>query len=216
MGLKGRWVAVAAPVVGRGVLRLLGATCRSAYVDWDTAAVVTNTDRPVIYAFWHSRLLTMFFPRRHRRRQIVLLVSPSRDGEIIRKVLASFGYRTVSGSSARGGHQALRVMAKALTGGDDMAITPDGPRGPAEKVKLGILLLAKMTGAAIVPVACGARPGWRAGSWDRLLVPLPFARLRYVAGEPIIVPADTDDLDPWRLRLEAELGRVTDLADRPG
>ncbi len=213
MGLKGRWVAVAAPVVGRGALRLLGATCRFAYVDWDAAAAVTAADRPVIYAFWHSRLLMMFFPRRHRGREIVLLVSPSRDGEIIRKVLSSFGYRTVRGSSARGGHQALRVMARALTGGNDVAITPDGPRGPAEKVKLGILLLARMTGAAIVPVACGARPGWRAGSWDRLLVPLPFARLRYVAGEPIIVPADADDLEPWRLRLEAELDRVTALAD---
>lgn len=214
MGLKGRWVAAAAPLVGRLALTLLGGTCRPVYVDWDAAAPVTDSERPVIYAFWHSRMIMMFFPRRHRRREIVLLVSPSRDGEIIRKVLASFGYRTIRGSSAKGGHQALRSMAALLADGSDVAITPDGPRGPAGQAKMGALLLARMSGAAIVPIAFGASWAVRAGSWDRLLVPLPFASVRYAAGAPIIVPPDADDLEPWRLRLERELDRVTDLADR--
>jgi hypothetical protein len=173
---------------------------------------VAASDRPIIYALWHSRLLMMPFARR-REREIALLVSASRDGEIVQKVMVPFGCRAIRGSSTRGGHRALRDLARAIDDGCDTAITPDGPRGPARHAKLGALALARMTGAVIVPVAYGATRARRARSWDGFLVPLPFSTVRFAAGEPIVVPPDASDLTPWRLRLEEELNRVTDLAD---
>jgi lysophospholipid acyltransferase (LPLAT)-like uncharacterized protein len=150
---------------------------------------------------------------RRRRREIALLVSSSRDGEIVRKVMSPFGYRAIRGSSTRGGHGALRDLARAIGAGSDAAVTPDGPKGPARSAKVGAVALARMTGAVIVPVACGASWAKRARSWDRFLVPVPFSTIRYASGEPIVVPPDASDLEPWRVRLEEELNRVTDLAD---
>jgi lysophospholipid acyltransferase (LPLAT)-like uncharacterized protein len=95
-----------------------------------------------------------------------------------------------------------------------VAVLPDGPRGPARQAKPGVVALASATGAALVPVGIAARPSVRFGSWDRVLLPLPFARVRCVYGSPLLVPKRTGDLETWRKELEAQLDRATEAAQR--
>jgi lysophospholipid acyltransferase (LPLAT)-like uncharacterized protein len=99
-----------------------------------------------------------------------------------------WGYSTVRGSSTRGGSAALRDLVRTVRGGGTVVVTPDGPRGPRERMKVGALLVAQMTGAPMIPVATGADRSWWVEGWDRFQIPKPFSRLRVEYGEPIFVP----------------------------
>ncbi|HEX8671767.1 MAG TPA: lysophospholipid acyltransferase family protein [Longimicrobium sp.] len=155
--------------------------------------------RPVVFTLWHGRLLPCTY--HHRHQDVVTLVSHHRDGEYITRLVQKWGYTAVRGSSSRGGLDALRELVRHLRGGRSLAITPDGPRGPREKLKPGPLLAAQLTGAPIIPVASGASRASYFGGWDRFLIPHPFARLQIAYGEPVYVPRRAD---------EAELQAVAD------
>jgi lysophospholipid acyltransferase (LPLAT)-like uncharacterized protein len=143
---------------------------------------------PVIYAFWHRYQLLMAFV--HRGRGVRVLVSRSRDGEFIARTLERLGFQTARGSSSRGGATAFRELLAALTQGRNVAVTPDGPRGPSESIQPGVLALAAATGAPVVPIAWAGGPVRRLRSWDGFLVPLPFGRYEVVYGDPVTLPAD--------------------------
>lgn len=143
-----------------------------------------------IYVLWHGRLLPSVYY--HRGREITALVSRSEDGEYIARLLRRWGYRTVRGSSSRGGGSALRRMVREGRAGRALAFTPDGPRGPRERMKPGVLAAARLTGQPVLPLAAGADRAWWFGSWDRFLVPKPFARVRLAYGEPRRVARDAD------------------------
>ena len=164
--------------------------------------------RPVIIAFWHQRLLMLPFV--YRGRGVKMLISPSRDGEIARRVIEKVGIDTIRGSSSRQGAEALVQMERAIRAGYDVGITPDGPRGPGFSVKPGIIELARRTGAPIVPLAFGAKWKKRLESWDRFEVPVPFSRGVYLWGEPFWVEAGNADPD----RKAQELGEKINLATR--
>ncbi|MGH7389232.1 MAG: lysophospholipid acyltransferase family protein [Candidatus Rokuibacteriota bacterium] len=166
--------------------------------------------RPVIYVVWHGRILMMPWAsarllRTHGARRVSVLASRSRDGEMVARYAARFGVAAVRGSSSRGGAGGLRALATAVRGGEDVALVPDGPRGPRRRLKEGVVVLAALTGAPVVPLAIAARPARRLASWDAFLVPLPFARCALVLGEPIGVPAAAD-----RERTAKDIARALD------
>ncbi|MGD2135025.1 MAG: lysophospholipid acyltransferase family protein [Gemmatimonadales bacterium] len=149
--------------------------------------------QPFIFALWHASLLA---PLWHRRGQgIALLVSRSRDAAPLARAARVWGYRVVGGSSSRGAFAGLRSLVRTVRAGRPVAITPDGPRGPARCAKPGVLAAARLTGALVVPVGVASSAEWRAASWDGFRVPHPFARVRIVYGRPVAVAdGDTNEL----------------------
>lgn len=162
-----------------------------------------------IFAVWHARVLPLVWS--HRGRAVVVVVSRHRDGEWIARVIQRFGFGAARGSSTRGGDEAMRGMLAAAAAGRLIGMTPDGPRGPAERVKPGIAWLASRTGLPVVPIGTASDRAHAFGSWDRFRLPLPFARVVVGYGDPIAVPAGLADaeLDSWRARIEADLTAVT-------
>jgi lysophospholipid acyltransferase (LPLAT)-like uncharacterized protein len=123
-----------------------------------------------------------------------------------------FGFGLVRGSSSKGGAAALREMNRLLADGNDIAITPDGPRGPAEVAKIGVALSAKVSGRPVVPVAFSSTRSWSGTSWDRMLIPKPFSRGVFIIGEPVnYLPGE--DIETFRLRIETALRETTARAD---
>ena len=144
-----------------------------------------------------------------------MLISAHRDGQIIAKTVHHFGIETIEGSTTRGGLSALRSMLKTLRSGGYIGITPDGPRGPRMRVSGGIIDIARMSGAPILPCTFSARGAVALGSWDRFILARPFSRGVFVWGDPIRVDRNGDDaaIETARLALEAELNRITEAAD---
>lgn len=144
-----------------------------------------------LMALWHETLLYGMWC--HRGRGIHVLISQSRDGELIAQAARLFGYVPERGSSTRGGVLGARGMVAALKAGKRGAITPDGPRGPRRKLHEGVLAIARLSGRPILPVAFCAERCWRLGSWDRFIVPKPFSRAVFHYGDPVEVPRRGDD-----------------------
>lgn len=208
-----RAVVAVVPLLLSGALWLLAKTVRRRFVNPDTLFARWAKGEQVILAFWHDRLLML--PVAYRGRKVCIMNSQHRDGEIATRAAARWGIRSVRGSATRGGVAAFLQLVDAYDAGYDLAIVPDGPRGPRHVVKPGIVHLARTTGAPIFPVTYAAARKRQLHSWDRLVIPLPFSRVLYRVGEPIEVPRDADDaeLTAKRVALEAELNRITDLAE---
>ena len=169
------------------LLRLLGRTWRVEVVGCDPRA--SEPDSAQLAALFHESMLPCAWLYRDRGYRVA--VSRSRDGDRIRSVLIGLGYgEPPRGSSSRGGSAALLGLIRHLEAGITVAVLVDGPRGPARQAKSGIVSLARLTGRPIQPVAFAARPALRLGSWDRSLLPLPFARIVVAYGEPIGVQSE--------------------------
>ena len=162
-----------------------------------------------IFAFWHSHLfyLVYFYVRRAPRRKIAMLVSLSRDGDYGAALVRKLRQDAVRGSTSRGGLKAVRQLAAKIAEGRNIAITPDGPRGPAFHVNEGIVKLAQITGARIIPVSYGATRKHLLKSWDRFVIVKPFGRVHVAFGEPIEVRKDITPIErsECRQRLEQTL-----------
>lgn len=146
--------------------------------------------QPCIVAFWHGEILGSAWFFRHQG--VSTMVSEHSDGEIIARLVALWGIDSVRGSTSRGAGRALLQMVRFVEEGRTFAITPDGPRGPAGVPQSGVLLASVRTGAPIFPVRIDASRAWRMGSWDRFMVPKPFARVTVTFGEPWVATG-TDD-----------------------
>ena len=170
-----------------------------------------DAGRPTVFVLWHGRLLPPTY--HHRGQGVVTLISQHRDGEYITRVVRRWGYIAVRGSSSRGGLHALRELLRHLRAGRSLAITPDGPRGPREKLKLGPLLAAQRAEAPVIPAASAASRAWYFGGWDRFLNPQPFARLQIVYGEPVRIPREADEAGLQALAEEIER-RMAELTRR--
>jgi len=159
--------------------------------------------RPVIFCLWHNRLaISMMVHRRHPRR-LAALVSASQDGALLAAVLSRFGVEQVRGSSSRRGPQALLELTSHAQNGYDLAVTPDGPKGPRYIVQEGVIALAQLTGMAIIPVTCNTRGKFCLKTWDRFQIPLPFSRCELILNQPILVPREADG--PMREERRREL-----------
>jgi lysophospholipid acyltransferase (LPLAT)-like uncharacterized protein len=135
---------------------------------------------------------------------LAALVSASKDGALLARILEDFGVQAVRGSSSRRGPQALLELTTWADRGYDLAITPDGPRGPCYGVQEGVMSLAQLTSLPVVPVSCELRPKIRLRSWDRFQIPFPFGKCVIRFGEPIRVPREAPDAEREALRLELE------------
>jgi lysophospholipid acyltransferase (LPLAT)-like uncharacterized protein len=161
---------------GAALIRALASTWRYRRIAEDTAVLPGAIDkRPRIYAFWHSQMLPLL--TLHRDLGVAVLISAHRDGELIARAAERFGFRTVRGSTSRGAAAALRGLERALADGYSVAVTPDGPRGPAEEFAPGVLIAAQRTGAPIVLTAAAPSRAWRLSTWDQFVIPKPFARI---------------------------------------
>jgi lysophospholipid acyltransferase (LPLAT)-like uncharacterized protein len=143
--------------------------------EMELVAAARARGEPFVLAFWHGRMLGALAA--HRGTPIRVLVSEHRDGELIARVLAANGMRTIRGSTTRGGARALLQLVASLKQGNTIAITPDGPRGPRHQAAPGLFAAAHRAGAPIVPMAVAASRSWQLGSWDRFEIPYPFARV---------------------------------------
>jgi len=202
------------PLLVRGYLALIWRTSRIVAIGIPEAELRRRFPSPYIGAFWHQRMLWPAWA--FRGPDYAVLVSDHADGERIARAIGGLGTRAVRGSSLRGGIAALRAAARLLSAGVSVAVTPDGPLGPPGVAKPGVVALASLSGAPIVPMAYAARPDLVFSSWDRFRVPLPFGRAWTALGEPLVVPAGLDSvaLEPYRAALEAALARLTDEVDR--
>jgi lysophospholipid acyltransferase (LPLAT)-like uncharacterized protein len=179
--------------VGRGgslAIDALMATTRVERINDGPFRSLQAQGQPVIFALWHGRLLPPTWAHRHEG--VMALASRSEDGEYITRVLHHWGYGVVRGSSSRGGESALRELVQRVREGHSVALTADGPRGPREKLKFGVLQIAQRTGAPIIPLGTAVSRAWRFNSWDRFMLPKPFARVRIAYGDPVYVPKTTD------------------------
>jgi lysophospholipid acyltransferase (LPLAT)-like uncharacterized protein len=170
--------------------------------------------RPFILAFWHGRL-QMIPLAWQRLAPIHMLISSHRDGRIIADAVTYFGVQSVAGSTRRGGSAALRTMVKALAAGDCVGITPDGPAGPAMVASAGIINVARLARAPIVPIVFATSRRRILRTWDRMHVALPFGRGIFIWGEPIEIEPDLDEtgIEHARLRVESRMLDMVALAD---
>lgn len=174
-------------------------------------------EEKLIFAFWHNRLaLAVILYRRYvskfaPQRRISGMISASRDGALLARIFEHFGVEAVRGSSSRRGGQALLELTTWAERGYDLAITPDGPRGPCYEVQDGVIATAQVTGLPIVPVSYHLNWKVRMKSWDRFQLPLPFARCELTFGRVLRVPRESSDAEREELRkqLEAELRAIT-------
>lgn len=195
-------------------IRFCAATTRWEYRGLEHVRPYWQQGRPLIGAFWHGRLaqMTHIWPT---PATLSMLISQSRDGQVIARAIEKLGFGTVRGSAskrgqAKGGEAAVRQIVDLVAHGTSIGITPDGPRGPRMRASKGVAALALMAQAPIFAVSWSVTHGRLLNSWDRMLLPLPFGRGVFVIAPPI--PAEGDE-EALRLRVEGELNRVTREAD---
>lgn len=196
-------------------IRLVFRLTRWTYLGDAEVVADAAAGRPFIVCFWHGRMILM--PKFWRfTMPMYLLGSLHRDGQLILRTLRRFGVQSISGSSSKQGVRALRAMTRVLAEGGAVCIAPDGPRGPRMRVSPGIIALARLSGAPIVPITFSVERGKVLGSWDRFLLALPFGRGVFIAGPHLSVPRDADDqaMESARLELERRLNAITLEADR--
>lgn len=181
--------ARAAVFLARGALHALGRTWRIKIIHSEGLDRLRSSGEAFIYVLWHGQLLPLLW--QHRGEEASVLISEHRDGEMVAQAAASLGYGLIRGSTTRGGGRALIGLVRALQAGKRVAITPDGPKGPPLKFAPGALVAAQRSNSFILPVAVSASRAWHLRSWDRFMIPKPFARVTIAYGTPTKVAAPT-------------------------
>lgn len=199
------------PPLVAGLIRLMALTLRRRLEDPE-GLLRRNPHEPRIWALWHSRILLMpyIYEWLCPGRRMLMLVSRSRDGEMIARIMARFGIDGARGSSSRGGTEAMRELLRELERPQarDIGITPDGPRGPRGKVQDGVLALSATSGRPIFPVTVHYNRFWQLPSWDGFQIPQPGAICRVVIGPAVAAPKSLEPAEMDRVRgvLEKALG----------
>jgi lysophospholipid acyltransferase (LPLAT)-like uncharacterized protein len=202
-------LAAMAPYLLRPLLRLLQWSLRVEYVGAEDLQARWARGERAVLSFWHNRLLML--PIITRGQPVCIMVSQHRDGDLGTGLLNAWGVTTVRGSATRGAVGGFLRLVDAYRRGNNLAVIPDGPRGPRYVAKPGVVHLAKAVGAPIYPMAYAANRVRQLRSWDRLIVPLPFAHVVFAVGAPLMVPAgaSADELAALRTELERRLIEVT-------
>lgn len=205
--------------MGAMLLKAINATLRWHKLGQVALDVEGAESGPGIFLFWHNRqLLGSFFYKMLgpvSKRPGAALISKHADGRIIARAMYYLGLGSVDGSSTRGGVEALLQLTDTVKAGLNVGITPDGPRGPIYKLKAGVVKLAQVTQKPLYPLAYGASAKWTFKSWDKMLLPKPFAKAVFMIGEPIRVPAElsAEEFERYRLLIEERLISITRQAD---
>ena len=182
---------------------LLRATMRVERLHFEHYLGLKARGMPILFALWHGRMFLSI--QAHRGEGIATMASQSKDGERIARWLEENGYVVVRGSTTRGGSQALRGMVRLVRSGRHAALTVDGPKGPPRVVAAGVVQLARLTGAWILPITSSCSKPRFLASWDRYLLPYPFSKGIVAYGEPFPIPSDISD--------ETALARIASALD---
>ena len=211
--LRKKLVAAVGPWLAYWTIRVLGKTMRFEEVHPGIPRSFLEKGTPAIGAFWHGRLLMM--SHLYKGKKLSFLVSPHRDGQVVGKALERLGFHAILGSTNRKGFSAFKEMVKAQRDGSDIAVTPDGPKGPRCHAQIGVVELAKLTGSPVIPFTFSASKGVFFKTWDRFLLPFPFSRGVFIWGEPIYVDSNGTraHLEEKRVLLEKRLNEITERAD---
>ncbi|WP_029917702.1 lysophospholipid acyltransferase family protein [Pelobacter seleniigenes] len=193
MSWKEKLLFATVPWLGAQLIRGLYYSMRVEFLGEEGVRELWERGENVILAFWHEQTLMM--AKSYRGPGAKLLISQSKDGELLAKAMTHFGYEAIRGSSSRGGRSAFKEMLSISKEPFDLALTPDGPRGPRRELKDGVVQLARLGGRAVVPLAFCCNRGHRFSSWDRFLLPYPFARAVYRYGEPVYFDKDAGVAD---------------------
>jgi len=211
-------VPLKARVAGRfssWLIRFLFASSKKVYLGREHIETMMKNGQRFILVSWHNRNILAAFSYLSQKvegRELTPLASASKDGTIAAVAMKALGIDCIRGSSSRGGTRALRAMLRNAKKGFDLAITPDGPRGPKYVVQPGVVTTAKMTGLPLLPVAYCAKRHKRLRSWDAMIVPKPFTTLQFVYGEPIWVPRKTSEAELEAIRVEIEASMMRCVA----
>lgn len=170
------------PLLGSLIVRLIYLTSRKTF-----HLPPQIPEEPFIVAMWHGDLLMQpyLYKKIRKRPDIKVIISEHFDGQLIAKTVGHLGLDAIRGSSSRGGARVLIQAISMLKQGHDVAVTPDGPRGPRHSVADGVVVMAQKTGAKVIPFQCRPSKYWQLKSWDRFTIPKPFGHLEYFAGEPL-------------------------------
>ena len=190
------------------IMRVWFLTCRVTVHNPENWLNPKQTARPIIASFWHYSIIFIFYHM--RKYSATVMVSASRDGEYIARLAHELNFSTARGSRNNKGVEALKGILRAIRNGDSGAVVADGSQGPPRIAQPGAILLASRTGAPIYPMVWSASRYYTVRSWDRTVIPKPFARIDYYYGEPLVVPAElkADGIEEYRLLLEQRLNEL--------
>jgi len=198
------------------LIKLLLLSCRKTKVEGHERAmeIIRKSEGKAIYTTWHQRMV--YLGHILGPKHVTTMISQSRDGEYAARIAKWLGFKNVRGSSTRGGAYALKKIIKDIKAGETTWMLTDGPTGPARKAKKGAIFLARSTGAPIIPILWSADRCWTLNSWDRYLIPKPFARVVIKYSEPILIPKSIkkDHIEEYRLLLEEALNQETLWCDK--
>lgn len=209
MKLKDRLLLSLVPPLAAGLIRVLYRLNRIEYLGEDTLRSLWQRGEQLILPYWHEQTMLMVFA--YRGPKVNVLISASKDGELLTRTMRFFNIDAVRGSSSRGGRAAFRALVELGRQNVDIVLTPDGPRGPRRELKDGVIQLARLTSRPVVPMAFCCSRGFRFSSWDRFLFPLPFGRGIYAFGEPLRYSQE-EGVDGFRERLLLAMKQVQDKA----
>lgn len=198
-----------------GLLKLLFSTLRLKLED-RSGFMKQHPDFPILCVFWHNRILAItpaflkWYPAKGRK-GVSVLTSPSRDGEILAKVMAGFRMGSIRGSSNKRASAAAKECIRLLESGGDLAVTPDGPRGPRYVMSPGLILMAQQTGARILPLHARFSRCIKMKTWDEFRIPLPFSTIHIIADSYQEIPptATEAEFEFQRKRIETLLNHET-------
>jgi hypothetical protein len=201
------------PPLFTSLLSTLYKTCRIEVFGREYEEKFMRKGRPVLCALWHFSLFYCTYHFRHR--QGVAMVSASKDGELMARTMQRLGYTTVRGSRTKGGLTAVKEIINLVKAGHGVGIVADGSQGPVRVVQKGVMVIARETGAPIVPVTHATKGAIRFNSWDKTVLSLPFSRLAFFYGEPLFVPptARGAELEKYRKELEDRLNALVQKAE---
>lgn len=187
-------------------------TCRWKFIGEEFPTPYWKKKKPLIACFWHGRLLIMF-KAWHTPQKLHMLSSTHPDGEIVGRVIENFGFGSVLGSSTKGGKKAFLSMVKILHNGESVGITPDGPRGPRHHISPGVIRMARLGKADILPLTYSVTKGTHLKTWDKFLLPFPFGRGVFIYGPVMNVSASSKTDEELQQDLETTLRNITQQAD---
>lgn len=211
-----KWHARLAARLIQGYILLVASSVRWRFVD-QCGILERLPEERMLYCVWHNRLSLALIlyrnvvQRRDPNRRMAALTSASKDGNLLARILEVFGVEPARGSSSRRGAQGFMEMARFARRGLDIAITPDGPRGPCYHLEPGVVTLARVTGLPIFPVSYHLQWKWTVKSWDRFQIPIPFTKCTVTLGRWYRVPksASGEALETLRQEIEASMREIT-------
>ena len=207
--------------IGAAFLKTLALTWRWKFLDPIDLEKFWIGPGPRIFVSWHGRqlitgpLVSMCTRAQKNRPSFVALISRHADGRIAAKVMHSCGIDSVAGSSTRGAIEGGRKLIATLMAGKDIGLTPDGPKGPNQQCKEGVIRIAQLTGATIYPLAGSANRHWRFKSWDKMMLPKPFACVYGVRAAGLKVPRHLTEAEvkEYVAQLDNLMNQATQLVD---